>query len=322
MASATEKAQVAAPLRVVAIATFLPAFALCVAHGARSGRPVPVVGLVPLAFSSGLSIFLLVRQRRYNKKNKSKKKQAQPRNPVLTFFADVVLAAALMVVLVFTWIQTGGSAELAMLAAYATIPLLINFFIHLYLAVREFSRGLAIPALIQYLAWQVVPGACPDCGRHLRPESTPAMPWFASTSSPSNPNPSAPPNSFFRSFKMPSSMKAWKKTSSSSDGGRAAFLPPWFPGQQHRYAALEGEDGNENVPHHNGAADRGGDDVIEEPVPAAAAPYRDDPEAAGEPSTPATDLLEEPEEVEVVSKKKKRSQGSLDQGSSRVWSDS
>ncbi|KAK7983552.1 hypothetical protein PG989_010954 [Apiospora arundinis] len=359
MASAAEKAQV--PLRIVTIATFVPAFALCIAHGVRSGSPVPAVGLVPLAFSSGSSIFLLVRQRqdiRRNRKNKqaaynqqpqdndaaeeqsTQQEQQQvedggdgsrdesddaltkPRKPVLTFFADVILAAALMVVLVFTWIQTGGSAELAMLAAYATIPLLVNFFIHLYLAVREFSRGLAIPALIQYLAWQVVPGACPDCGRHLRPESTPAMPWFASTSSASTP---ASP-SFFRSFKIPSAMKAWKEPRDRNmSGERAAFLPPWFPGQ-HRYTDLD-EDGNDTAvghhgdTHHNGAAEHHGE-AIGEVEASAVAPYRDDPEAAGgDLSMPTSDLLEEPEEVAVVSKKKKRSQGSLDQGpsGSRVW---
>ncbi|KAK8104577.1 uncharacterized protein PG998_011610 [Apiospora kogelbergensis] len=384
MASAAEKAQ--APLRVVTIATFLPAFALCIAHGVRSGRPVPAVGLVPLAFSSGSSVFLLVRQRRdiqRSRKNKHRARQAyhndndgvvearpltqpqqetedgeghqqqqhhrqeddddaastHPRRPVLTFLADVVLAAALMVVLVFTWIQTGGSAELAMLAAYATIPLLVNFFIHLYLAVREFSSGLAVPALIQYLAWQVVPGACPDCGRHLRPASTPAMPWFApspTTATASSPTTTTTPSAsrgFFRSFPVPPAMRAWKgprdwKTSSGGGGGKAAFLPPWFPGQ-HRYADLEeGEDGDGNNnnnaagSHRNGAiattaaAEGHDDDSMEQPLPTA--PYRDDPEAAGHDfSMPTTDLLEEPEEVAVVSKKKKRS---LDQGSmGRVW---
>ncbi|KAK8122884.1 nucleosomal binding protein, partial [Apiospora sp. TS-2023a] len=348
MASPAEKAQ--APLRIVTAATFLPAFALCIAHGARSGSPVPAVGLVPLAFSSGLSIFQLVRLRRYNKENR-KKKQAvvrrpsqelpqeyetaeaaqaaaqeqqllqgdeerggeegddelmqEPSHPVLTFFADTVLAAAIMVVLVFTWIQKGDSAELAMLAAYATIPLLVNFSIHLYSAVRELSRGLAIPALIQYLAWQVVPGACPDCGRHLRPASTPAMPWFAasnrstpSSASPLLPASSSPSRGLFGSFKMPPSMKAWKGPrgwkSSDGSGRAAAFLPPWFPGQQ-RYADLD-EDGNYNTaaaggdetPHpHNGAADVGrgaGADATDEAEGAAAealvAPYRDDPEAA------------------------------------------
>ncbi|KAK8016821.1 hypothetical protein PG993_015010 [Apiospora rasikravindrae] len=347
MASAAEKAQ--APLRAVAVATFFPAFALCIAHGVRSSRPVPAVGLVPLAFSSGLSTFLLVRLRQAIKKNKRKQAvrrpsqprdneaveaqreqqqegdvgereegddddvSTQPRKPILTFFADLVLAAALMVVLVFTWIQTGGSAELAMLAAYATIPLLVNFFIHLYLAVRELSRGLAIPALMQYLAWQVVPGSCPDCGRHLRPESTPAMPWFAAAATSTSP-PASP--GFFRSFKMPQSMKPWK--SAGSNGGRAAFLPPWFRGQQ-GYVDL---DEDATVHHHNGAAEHGDSGVVEEGAAPAAVPYRDDPEAAGEPSTLPSGLLEEPEEVEVVGKKKKRSRGSVDQGSSRVWSDS
>ncbi|KAK7914192.1 hypothetical protein PG985_011895 [Apiospora marii] len=386
MASPAEKAQ--APLRIVAAATFLPAFALCIAHGARSGSPVPAVGLVPLAFSGGLSVFQLVRLRRYNKQDQKRKQSVvrrpsqqqllprdneaaeaaqetqtpeleqqrqqgdgerggeegddeatqQPRNPILTFFADTVLAAALMVVLVFTWIQKGDSAELAMLAAYATIPLLVNFFIHIYLAVRELSRGLAIPALIQYLAWQVVPGACPDCGRHLRPASTPAMPWFATNPSSTSPSPYASsPTSpsggggLFSAFKMPPSMKAWKSQGprGGNGSGRPAFLPPWFPGQQ-RYADLTDEDGGRETPHpHNGAAERrasaGGADATDEPGAAAeelVAPYRDDPEAAGEPSTVTvpSDLLAEPEEVTVVSKKKKRSQGSVDQGSSsRVW---
>jgi hypothetical protein len=49
---------------------------------------------------------------------------------ILVFVVDVILAAGLMVVLVFTWIRTGhkGSKrpELAMLAAYSTMPLLAN----------------------------------------------------------------------------------------------------------------------------------------------------------------------------------------------------
>jgi hypothetical protein len=52
---------------------------------------------------------------------------------ILVFVVDVVLAAALMVVLVFTWIRTGHGwmwpgrrPELVMLAAYGTMPLLIN----------------------------------------------------------------------------------------------------------------------------------------------------------------------------------------------------
>lgn len=53
---------------------------------------------------------------------------------ILVFVVDVLLAAGLMVVLVFTWIRTDlrtgrrwdRGPELAMLAAYATLPLLVN----------------------------------------------------------------------------------------------------------------------------------------------------------------------------------------------------
>jgi hypothetical protein len=49
---------------------------------------------------------------------------------VLVFAIDAILAAALMVVLVFTWIRNStsrrGGNKMVMLAAYATIPLLVN----------------------------------------------------------------------------------------------------------------------------------------------------------------------------------------------------
>lgn len=145
-------------LRVITIATFPPAFGLAIAHGSLSHEPVPAVGLVPLFFSASFAIFLLSRHR---KRAKSKQRQSDVEgteagashethhhgddeltgllphagyssthvaHPILVFLTDAILAAALMVVLVFTWIRTGSSstAELAMLAAYTTIPLLIN----------------------------------------------------------------------------------------------------------------------------------------------------------------------------------------------------
>lgn len=49
------------------------------------------------------------------------------RCPILVFFCDVILAGAIMTVLVFTWLHsTQQSGQLAMLAAYGTIPLLTN----------------------------------------------------------------------------------------------------------------------------------------------------------------------------------------------------
>jgi len=58
--------------------------------------------------------------------------------------------------------------------------LLLHSFIHLLLAVRGLSSGLALPELTRYAAWQLVPGDCPDCGHHLRPQHWPAIPWFQS----------------------------------------------------------------------------------------------------------------------------------------------
>ena len=149
-------------LRIVAAVSFIPGFALCIAHGILSNNPVPAVGLVPLFFSASLSIFLLSRHAKRNNKQKQRSHDAETdveeaisegqriseggpeeedshdehgeptttalTHPILVFFIDVILAAALMVVLVFTWIRDSESRtpELAMLAAYATMPLLLN----------------------------------------------------------------------------------------------------------------------------------------------------------------------------------------------------
>lgn len=165
-------------LRIISILTFLPAFPLCIAHGVLSHHPVPAVGLVPLAFSASGAIFLL-RRRAVERGGDDDESGlgAKLSHPVLVFVCDVVLAAALMVVLVFTWISPGGSPSLSMLAAYATIPLLANFTIHLLLALEAFYTGLAIHSLVQWLAWRTLPPDCPHCHERLRPPF-PELPWL------------------------------------------------------------------------------------------------------------------------------------------------
>ncbi|KAI1079250.1 hypothetical protein F5B20DRAFT_544178 [Whalleya microplaca] len=176
-------------LRILTGASFLVAFPLCLAHGVVSHSPVPAVGLVPLAASAAVNVFLVSRQAKPRSSGDSvehgegvdaDETPAETDHPVLTFAVDTILAAALMIVLVFTWIRLGSRAELAMLAAYSTIPLLVSFFSHLYLAVRELFIGLALHDLTQWLAWQIVPPDCPDCGHRLRPSSPPPAPWFQS----------------------------------------------------------------------------------------------------------------------------------------------
>jgi hypothetical protein len=56
--------------------------------------------------------------------------------------------------------------------------------IHLYLALREFVAGLAIPGLIEYTAWRVVSPDCPHCGNRLRPDTLPPIPWYETVSRP------------------------------------------------------------------------------------------------------------------------------------------
>lgn len=129
-------------LRAVAAATFVPAFPLLLAEGIVSHHAVPAVGLVPLAFSSGFSLFTLLRmrlqhrRRRHSSGSSSSSSSSEDedeeaacdsKHPIIYFVIDVVLAAALLIVLVFSWTKSDElSGKIAALAAYATIPLLIN----------------------------------------------------------------------------------------------------------------------------------------------------------------------------------------------------
>lgn len=124
-------------LRVLATADFLPAFPLLLAHGIVSHSVVPAIGLVPLAFSAGTSLFILLRWNRSKTSNPEEQSPQQETgdeetsdglsHPILVFAFDVTLAAALLVVLVFSWLRSAQfNGQQATLSAYATIPLLVN----------------------------------------------------------------------------------------------------------------------------------------------------------------------------------------------------
>ncbi|GFP56723.1 hypothetical protein ACSS6W_004776 [Trichoderma asperelloides] len=189
--SATDAA--ARPLRILAIASFVPSFALCIAHGVLSHKPVPAVGLVPQAFSVATSIALLRTARSHSQdadvesvgsaQHGAFSIRAFLTHPIVVFLHDIILAAALMIVLVFTWTHHGRSASLSMLAAYATLPILTSFFCHLLAATRAVYQGLAIHGYLQWVAWQILPEDCPNCEHHLRPSSLPEIPWLQSIKS-------------------------------------------------------------------------------------------------------------------------------------------
>ncbi|KAL2022417.1 hypothetical protein VTK56DRAFT_5484 [Thermocarpiscus australiensis] len=328
-------------LRKAAVLSFLPALPLCIIHGVLSHDVLPAVGLVPLSFSAGVSLFLLVRPRRRRRgKQRARGTDVEEAVPsgggeergdegegeeaagpsglreretdddgsdgggehqsgesvlthrILVFVVDAGLAAALMVVLVFTWIGTGRTRErpeLAMLAAYATMPLLVNFFIHLYLAARELVAGLAIPSLIEWTAWRAVPPNCPHCGSRLRPDALPPIPWYDSFSA---------PNVAFPWIKAPSISRPSLPTFAVprfSGLRREWKIPKWMRGRSQESARLFVDD-------EQSERDR----------------YRDDPEEHfGEPSASTTvvatgsaDPVPVAEEVVVGKKDKKRKSGS------------
>lgn len=128
-------------LRVASVASFLLAFPLCLVHGVLSHDPVPAVGLVPLTSSASAALFFLLRRPRRRpgrsddegtsetaERASEETEDLEARRPIIVFLVDAAHAVALMVVLVFTWIQHRGKGNVAlsMLAAYATIPLLVD----------------------------------------------------------------------------------------------------------------------------------------------------------------------------------------------------
>ncbi|KAK3370485.1 hypothetical protein B0H63DRAFT_316742 [Podospora didyma] len=220
-------------------------------------------------------------------------------HPIFVFLVDVGLAAALMVVLVFTWIRTrqSYSSDLAMLASYATMPLLINFSIHLFLATRAFIAGLALHGLIQWTAWQAVPPDCPHCGLRVRPESLPVIPWLQSVSAPKRLFPRISvaalrvPRPSLTSFKSPSS---WGVVPS----GWTWKTPAWLqPRPQYTSLFVSNDDRDDDVD----------DDAVETPHPR----YRDDPdEPIATPSSAAAVVASPVVEAVVVGKKDKKGKNS------------
>lgn len=136
--------------RTLTWVAFIPALPMLITHGVLSRDAVPAVGLVPLAISTVAGITLL------RHKNKLQAQSADGHeggaaaaghseigavesgiaeldsfgdkitHPLAVFAFDIAIAASIMVVLVYTWKSSSTSASLSMLAAYATIPLMLS----------------------------------------------------------------------------------------------------------------------------------------------------------------------------------------------------
>lgn len=150
------------PLRLVLVLSYVPSIPLGIAHGVLSHKVVPALGLLPLTASAATAIAAYrlrgkiveldeERQQRLEEASTNGDEDAEAEedgrqldgddtdtstsaarfrsaitHPITVFAWDVVLAAATMIVLVFTWTDHGRLSSLSMLAAYATMPLLVN----------------------------------------------------------------------------------------------------------------------------------------------------------------------------------------------------
>ncbi|OAA73848.1 hypothetical protein ISF_00749 [Cordyceps fumosorosea ARSEF 2679] len=177
---------------------FIPALPMLLAHGFMSKHLVPVAGLIPQSLSTVAGIWLLRRK----SKERSDADGEDGRggimdavegaveegihevdslsetltHPFLVFAFDIAIATAIMVVLVYTWRSSSNSAALSMLAAYATIPLMLSFISHVALAFAALWDGLAIHGHIKWAASRAIDSDCPNCSHGLWPER-PTMPW-------------------------------------------------------------------------------------------------------------------------------------------------
>lgn len=149
--------------RILTFAAFIPALPMLLAHGFLSKHLFPAIGLIPQSLSLIAGIMLLryklksaavpslesleggqtdgvasdARQQPVDTANVGEDDDddhyrdtstvhGKMTHPFVVFFFDIILAASIMVVLVFTWKSSSASAGLSMLAAYATIPLLLS----------------------------------------------------------------------------------------------------------------------------------------------------------------------------------------------------
>ncbi|XWW99766.1 hypothetical protein V2A60_007778 [Cordyceps javanica] len=183
--------------RTLTWVAFIPALPMLLAHGFMSKNAVPVAGLIPQSLSTVAGIWLL---RRRSKSRRDADVEDDTgimgsvegaveegiheidsmgetlTHPFLVFAFDLAIAAGIMVVLVYTWRSSSNSAALSMLAAYATIPLMLSFISHVALAFAALWDGLAIHGHIKWAASRAIDSDCPNCSHSLWPER-PTMPW-------------------------------------------------------------------------------------------------------------------------------------------------
>lgn len=136
-------------LRMLTFGSFIPALPLCLTHGILSDDAFPAVGLFPMLFSGVSGIFLHGHEKKRVKA--AEEAQAAANNershqrrgyiaegvhevdtlrgklthPFTVFLFDVTMSVIILGVLLYTWRKGSRSILWGMLAAYATVPLIV-----------------------------------------------------------------------------------------------------------------------------------------------------------------------------------------------------
>ncbi|KAF2198774.1 hypothetical protein GQ43DRAFT_443066 [Delitschia confertaspora ATCC 74209] len=158
-------------LRKTMVLTFPFAFTLSIAHVAVEHIVCPVVTLVPMTFSSLLSLGLLYKDamhKRHASTNVIRLDTGRKRKVwgAVTFILDSVIGGGLLACLIITWIlmpsqtrQFRSQREM-MLGTYATVPFMINMCFHAFFVLRPIFQHL--PDI-----WESSPTTCPHCHERL-----------------------------------------------------------------------------------------------------------------------------------------------------------
>ncbi|CEJ88831.1 hypothetical protein VHEMI04859 [[Torrubiella] hemipterigena] len=187
-------------LRLLTFGSFIPALPLGLAHGILSDDAFPAVGLIPMLISAVSGIFLHRHEKQKQKALQDAEAAGQDpeeasrgyiaegvheidtlrgklTHPFTVFVFDTLMSATIMAILVYTWRAGSRSVIFSMLAAYATIPLMVAFISHATLAFSELYHGFAVHGFAKWVASKAVDSHCPKCSHPIQPEM-PEVPWF------------------------------------------------------------------------------------------------------------------------------------------------
>lgn len=111
-------------LRQITIAIFAPALIMFIIHGVASHQPFPAIGLVPLAASAVLGLFLLYRDRVAGSGSAIQMLSASN-----ILFADTFVSFFMLVCLILTWVnltKPWWSSGLVVLGTYCSVFLMVS----------------------------------------------------------------------------------------------------------------------------------------------------------------------------------------------------